>query len=72
MKVLVVNCSPVKNGATAEIVKLVTNYMNTSFEAKSICIDDYKVELGKRCRSCHKTAKCIQQDDVTMSLSKQM
>ena len=65
MKVLVVNCSPVKNGATAEIVKVVTNYMNTSFEAKSICIDDYKVELCKGCRSCHKTAKCIQQDDVT-------
>ncbi len=27
MKILVINCSPVKNGATAEIVKLVSDFV---------------------------------------------
>lgn len=65
MKVLVVNCSPVKTGATAEIIKLVTTYLEGDFDVKSICIDDYEIQFCKGCRSCHNTAKCIQHDDVT-------
>ena len=65
MKVLVVNCSPVKTGATAEIIKYVTTYLEGDFDVKSICIDDYEIQFCKGCRSCHKTAKCIQHDDVT-------
>lgn len=28
MNILIINCSPVRNGATAEIVKLVSQYVN--------------------------------------------
>lgn len=31
MNILVINCSPVKNGATAEIVKLVGQYNKPKF-----------------------------------------
>ena len=64
MKALVINCSPVRNGATAEIVHIISECLKDRFDVKSICIDDFEVGLCKGCRSCHSTAKCIQQDDV--------
>ena len=64
MNALVVNCSPVRNGATAEIVKKVSECLINKYEVKSVCIDDFQIGICKGCRSCHNTAKCIQQDDV--------
>lgn len=64
MNVLLINCSPVRNGATAEIIKIVHSFLDERHDIRSICIDDYDIKFCKGCRSCHKTAKCIQNDDV--------
>lgn len=64
MKILIINCSPVRNGATAEIVNMVIENVGTGNEVRSICIDDYEIAMCKGCRTCHKTAQCIQTDDV--------
>ena len=64
MNVLIMNCSPVKNGATAEIVTLISDYLNRKYDVRNICIDDYKFSFCKGCRTCHTTAKCILHDDV--------
>lgn len=64
MKILLINCSPVRNGATAEIIKIVHSFFVSEHEVRSICIDDYDIKFCKGCRSCHKTAKCVQNDDV--------
>lgn len=64
MKILLINCSPVRNGATAEIVKVVNSCLKKDNEIRSICIDDYDIKYCKGCRSCHMTAKCIQEDDT--------
>ena len=64
MNILVINCSPVKSGATAEIVKLVSEFVNDGNDVKTLCIDDYEVKYCKGCRRCHKTAECFQKDDV--------
>lgn len=64
MKVLVVNCSPVRNGATAEIVNIVTACLEKKHDVKNICIDDYDIKFCKGCRTCHNTAKCVQNDDI--------
>ena len=64
MKALVINCSPVRNGATAEIVTIVSECLKKKYDVKSICIDDYKFGFCVGCRTCHATAKCIQQDDA--------
>lgn len=64
MKILIINCSPVRNGATAEIAKIVRENAGLNNEVKSVCIDDYSIGLCKGCRSCHTTAKCFQSDDV--------
>lgn len=64
MNILIMNCSPVRNGATAEIAKTVSDYMSAKNEIRNICIDDFAIGFCKGCRRCHSTAKCIQHDDV--------
>lgn len=64
MNVLLVNCSPVRNGATAEVIKIVHSFLDKEHDIRNICIDDYDIKFCKGCRSCHKTAKCVQNDDV--------
>lgn len=64
MNALVMNCSPVRNGATAKIVEIISESLAKKYSVKTICIDDYDIAFCKGCRSCHNTAKCIQQDGV--------
>ena len=64
MKILVINCSPVRNGATAEIVDLVKEYVEEDNIVKTVCIDDFEIKMCKGCRKCHETAECFQKDDV--------
>lgn len=64
MKVLIMNCSPVRDGATAEIAAVATNCLKDRSEIRSICIDDFSFGFCRGCRTCHNTAKCIQSDDV--------
>ena len=62
MKALIVNCSPVRNGATAEIAGIISAELSAEYETKSICIDDYDISFCRGCRVCHSTAKCVQSD----------
>ncbi|MBR5658914.1 MAG: flavodoxin family protein [Lachnospiraceae bacterium] len=64
MRALVINCSPVRTGATAEIGRIVSEELAGRYEVKFVCIDDYVFSFCKGCRSCHVTAECVQQDDV--------
>ena len=64
MNVLIMNCSPVRNGATAEIAKIVSDTLKERYEIQSVSIDDFHFAFCKGCRKCHDTAKCIQTDDV--------
>lgn len=69
MNALVINCSPVRNGATAEIVRIISEKLNGSFAAKAVCIADYSFGFCKGCRSCHNTAECVQHDDFGSIIS---
>ena len=64
MNALVINCSPVRTGATAEIVRIVSEQLSARMAVKNICIDDYRFSFCKGCRSCHLTAKCVMDDDI--------
>ena len=66
MNVLIINCSPVRTGATAEIAKVITEQLSSKYNTKSICIDDYEFGFCKGCKSCHTTAKCVQHDDTEL------
>jgi len=69
MNALVINCSPVRNGATAEIVRLVSEQLSSRYTTETVCIDDYSFGYCKGCRSCHITAECIQKDDVDLLMN---
>ena len=66
MNALIINCSPVRNGATAEIVRIATEELSKKYTAKSICIDDHSFGFCMGCRSCHTTARCVQNDDHSL------
>ena len=69
MNALIINCSPVKNGATAEIVRIVEECIKQKYDTSSVCIDDYKFNFCKGCRSCHTSAKCVQHDDFDLLIT---
>lgn len=64
MNALIMNCSPVRTGATAEIATIISQSLKDKYTVKTICIDDYSFHFCKGCRSCHTTAVCVQHDDV--------
>lgn len=64
MHVLVINCSPVRTGATAEIVRIVSGNLSEHCQVRTVCIDDYSFQFCKGCRRCHQTAQCVLQDDI--------
>ncbi|MCR4703367.1 MAG: flavodoxin family protein [Saccharofermentans sp.] len=66
MKALIINCSPVRNGATAEITKIIENEISSRYDVRNICIDDYDFSFCKGCRTCHRTSVCIMDDDVNV------
>lgn len=39
MNALVMNCSPVRTGATAQIVKIVSDCLSEKYDVRSICSD---------------------------------
>ena len=49
MNALVINCSPVRTGATAEIAKIVSGQLSGRYNTRSICIDDYQYGFCKGC-----------------------
>ncbi len=64
MNVLVMNCGPVRDGATAEIEKMISVSLKERYHVKRICIDDFEMHFCKGCRACHHTAECVQHDGV--------
>ena len=69
MNALVINCSPVKTGATAEIAGIVSEQLSMKYTVKAVCIDDYEFNFCKGCRICHSTAKCVQNDDAALLMN---
>ena len=64
MKALIINCSPVRDGATAAIVDMAAEALGNRYQVKSICIDDYHFGFCRGCRACHTAARCVMEDDV--------
>ncbi len=64
MKALIVNCSPVRDGATAAVARIVAEQLSGRMTVRSICIDDYRFGFCRGCRACHLTAKCVLDDDI--------
>ena len=64
MNALILNCSPVRAGATGAIVQVAGECLARRYAVRSVCIDDYEFGFCRGCRTCHSTAHCILRDDV--------
>lgn len=64
MQTLIINGSPVNNGATAKIAKLLYDCLSIKSNIQTICLGDMNIKFCKGCKSCYTTAKCNQEDDV--------
>lgn len=59
MNALILNCSPVQDGATAEIVRIISEAVADRYQTKAVCIGDYAFRFCRGCRRCHDTAECV-------------
>lgn len=64
MRALILNCSPVRTGATDRVCGIAAEALQTRYDVVRACIDDYDIAFCKGCRSCHATGHCVQRDGV--------
>lgn len=64
MNALILNGSPVRNGATAWIAEEMARQLQPRFTLRSACIDDYRIGFCRGCRACERTARCVQHDGM--------
>ena len=48
MNALIMNCSPVRYGATAEVCGIIVRQLSEHFAVRSVCIDDYHFAFCKK------------------------
>jgi multimeric flavodoxin WrbA len=69
MEILLVNGSPVNNGATAEINGIIAERLAAKHSVHAVCLGELELHFCKGCRICHTTAKCQIEDDVQRLLN---
>ena len=63
MNALILNCSPVRDGATARVCEIAAECLRGRYDVAEACIDDFTFGFCRGCRACHATAKCVQPPD---------
>ena len=71
MKVLLINASPKKNGATQKIVDFMESALPQDVQAQSLCMGDVEFSLCVGCKSCYEAGDCFRKDGV-QTLLRQM
>ena len=65
-KMLLVNGSPRKNGASAELLSMITEKAKAAgYDCETVNLGDLKISHCKACMSCKKTKECAIKDDMT-------
>ncbi len=68
MKIVIVNGSPRKNGATAKVLEEFARQLRMcgDIDVAAYQISDLRMEFCKGCCACYKTGRCFIDDDVEM------
>lgn len=69
MQTLILNCSPVRDGATATLAHYVAEALQADGPVQERCLDDYEIRYCRGCRACHTTAACPIQDGAPRLLA---
>ncbi len=71
MKVLIISCSPRKNGNTELLLKeAFKGASNAKADVEFFRLQEFKIHPCLECLSCHKSGKCVLNDDMQMLYSK--
>lgn len=71
MNIFLLNGGPKKAGATAEIVKIVKEYLSVDHSVKDVCLGECNINYCLGCKQCDITGDCVQNDD-TLDIVKEM
>jgi multimeric flavodoxin WrbA len=66
MKIVIINGSPRKDGATGKILKYFNDYFRENYsdiKIEYVDLIDYNIKYCVGCENCYKTGKCIITDD---------
>lgn len=64
-KIVLINGSPRKNGATSIILQYISSQLKSySFETEIVHVSDIKLQYCMGCCKCYKIGKCIFSDDI--------
>lgn len=65
MRVLVVSCSPRKNGNTELLLnESFKGALDAGADVKFVRLEEFKIQPCLECLSCHKTGRCVVNDDM--------
>jgi len=68
VKIIIINGSPRKNGATGKILKFLNDYLKNNYQetdTEYINLADLNIKFCTGCENCYKTGNCIINDDNT-------
>lgn len=59
MRILMVNASPKKNGATERVLQWMKEALEERYETESVCLGEQSIAFCRGCKQCYKTGRCV-------------
>lgn len=59
MRILMVNASPKKNGATEQVLQWMKEALEEQYETESVCLGEQSIAFCRGCKQCYKTGRCV-------------
>ena len=59
MRILMVNASPKKNGATRQVLQWMKEALEEQYETESVCLGEQSIAFCRGCKQCYKTRRCV-------------
>ena len=59
MRILMVNASPKKNGATGKVLQWMKEALEERYETESVCLGERSIAFCRGCKQCYKTGRCV-------------
>ena len=69
-RLLLINASPKREGATQEIARIVRSALPEGVQAELICLGDVEFAMCIGCKRCYETGDCFRRDGVQALLEK--
>ena len=59
MRILMINASPKKNGATEQVLQWMKEALEEQYETESVCLGERSIAFCRGCKQCYKTGRCV-------------